>query len=68
MWQAQRGIQLKERAQDLTLSLKLWSAHKKGPNMSAFWKTQQEAERVRGSVAPNQWTEAADLIVELGKV
>jgi hypothetical protein len=28
--QAQSGIQLKGRSQDLTLLLRLWSAHKKG--------------------------------------
>jgi hypothetical protein len=46
-WQAQSGIQVKERSQGLTLLLRLWSAHKKGPIMTALQKTQQAAERVR---------------------
>jgi hypothetical protein len=46
-WQAQSGIQLKGRSQSLTLLLKLWSAHKKVPSMTALWKNQQAAERVR---------------------
>jgi hypothetical protein len=45
--QAQRGIRLKGRPQGLTLLLRLWRAHKKGPSMTAFWKTQLAAERVR---------------------
>jgi hypothetical protein len=45
--QAQSGIQLKGRSQGLTLSLRLWSAHRKGPSMTALRKTQQAAERVR---------------------
>ena len=44
--QAQSGIQLKG-AQDLTLLLRLWSTHKKGPVMTVLQKTQQAAERVR---------------------
>ena len=35
------------RSQGLTLLLRLWCTHKKGPIMTALWKTQQEAERVR---------------------
>ena len=45
--QVQSGFQLKERSQGLTLLLRLWSAHKKGSIMTALWKTQQAAERVR---------------------
>jgi hypothetical protein len=45
--QAQSGIQLKERSQGLTLLLRLWGTHKKGPSMTALWKTHQAAERVR---------------------
>ena len=42
------GIQHKgRRSQSLTLLLRLWSAHKKGPSMIALLKTQQAAERVR---------------------
>jgi hypothetical protein len=47
--QAQSGIQLKEKSKDLTLLLRLWSAHQKGPTMTALRKTQQAAERVRCS-------------------
>jgi hypothetical protein len=39
-WQAQSGIQVKERSQGLTLLLRLWSAHKKGSIMTALRKTQ----------------------------
>ena len=46
--QAQSGIQLKGRPQGLTLLLRLWNTHKKGPIMTILQKTQQEAERVRG--------------------
>ena len=68
LWQAQSGIQLKERFQGLTLLLGLWSTHKKGPSMILLWKTQQAAERVRcGYLHPTngqkQWTP----VVELGK-
>ena len=35
------------RPQDLTLLVRLWSAHKKGPSMTALKKTLQAAERVR---------------------
>jgi hypothetical protein len=59
--QAQSEIQLKGRPQGLTLLLRLWSAHKKGPIMTAppkdptsSWKSQMQI------VVPNQWTEAAD--------
>jgi hypothetical protein len=45
--QAQSGIQLKGRSQGLTLLLRLWSAHKKEPSMTALRKTQQAAEKVR---------------------
>jgi hypothetical protein len=34
--QTQSGIQLKGRSQDLTLLLRLWSTHKKGPIMTAL--------------------------------
>jgi hypothetical protein len=36
--QAHSGIQLKWRSQGLTLLLRLWSAHKKGPIMTALQK------------------------------
>jgi hypothetical protein len=45
--QDQSGIQLKGRSQNLTLLLRLWCAHKKGPIMTALRKTQQAVERVR---------------------
>ena len=45
--QAQSESQLKGRYQGMTLLLRLWSTHKKGPNMTALLKTQQAAERVR---------------------
>ena len=59
--QAQSGIQLKGRFQGLTLLLRLWSAHKKGPIMTSPQKTQQRAEKSQMQIfAPNQWEEAAD--------
>jgi hypothetical protein len=42
--QAQSGIQLKGRSQDLTLLLRLWRAHKKGPIMTALQKLQQAVD------------------------
>jgi hypothetical protein len=42
--QAQSGIQLKRRLQGLSLFLRLWSTHKKGPTMTALQKTQVAAE------------------------
>jgi hypothetical protein len=44
--QVQSWTHLKGRPQGLTLLLRLWSAYKKGPIMTALQKTQQEAERV----------------------
>jgi hypothetical protein len=41
------GIQFKGRSQGLTLLLRLWSAHKKGPIMIALQKTQKAADRIR---------------------
>jgi len=46
-WQAQIGIQLKGRAQDLTLLLMLWCAKKQGPIIAALQKAQWAAEGVR---------------------
>jgi hypothetical protein len=40
----QSGIQLKRRSQGLTVLLRLWSTHKKGPIIITFQKTQQAAE------------------------
>ena len=37
----------KGRSQGLTLLLRLWNTHKKGPIMIALWKIQQATERVR---------------------
>jgi hypothetical protein len=59
--QVQSWIWLKGWPQNLTLLLRLWSAHKKGPIMSIYplkdptgsWKGQMEL------FVPNQWTEAA---------
>jgi hypothetical protein len=45
--QAQSRIQLKGRSQGLTLLLRVWSTHKKGPSMTVPRKTQQAAKRVR---------------------
>jgi hypothetical protein len=45
--QTQSRIQLMGRSQGLTLSLRLWISHKKGPSMTALRKTQKAAERVR---------------------
>jgi hypothetical protein len=66
--QAQSGIQLKGRSQGLTLLLRLWSAHKKGPIMTALRKTQQAAERVRGKyLHPSNGQKQLTPIVELWK-
>ena len=67
-WQAQTRIQLKGRSQGLTLLLRLWSAHKKGPSMTTPWKTQQAAERVRCRyLYPTNGQKHLTPVVELGK-
>ena len=57
-WQAQFGIQLKERSQGLTLLLRLWRTHKKDESTpdvpTSSWKSQMRI------FAPNQGTETAD--------
>jgi len=59
--QTQSGIQLKGRPQGLTLLLRQWGTHKKEPIMTALWKIQQAAERVRCSQMCTQpMVEAAD--------
>jgi hypothetical protein len=63
--QPQSGIQLKGRSQDLTLFLRLWSAHKKGPIMTALQKTQQASERVR-YLNPINGQKQLSPVVELG--
>ena len=66
--EAQSGIQLKGRSQGLTLLLRLCSAHKKGPSMTALQKTQQAAERVRCRyLHPTNGQKQLTPVVELGK-
>jgi hypothetical protein len=43
-WEAWIGTQVKGGPQGLTLLLSLWSAHKKEPITTAFWKAQQAPE------------------------
>ena len=67
-WQAQSGIQLKSRSQCLTLLLRLWSAHKKGPIVTKLRKTQQAAERVTCRyLHPTNGKKLLIHVVELGK-
>ena len=67
-WQAQSGMQLKGRSQDLTLLLRLWSAHKKEPSMTVPRKTQQAAERVKCSfLHPTNVQKQLTPVVELGE-
>jgi hypothetical protein len=67
-WQGQSGIQLKGRSQGLTLLLRLWSTHKKGPSMTALRKTQETAERVRCKyLHPTNGQKLLTPVVELGK-
>jgi hypothetical protein len=67
-WQAQSGIQLKGRLQDLTLLLRLWGAHKNGPSMTALRRTQQAAERVRCRyLHPTNRQKQLIPVTELGK-
>jgi hypothetical protein len=67
-YKAQSGIQLKGRSQGLTLLLRLWSTHEKGPIMNDLRKTQQAAERVRGRyLHPTNRQKQLIPIVELGK-
>lgn len=55
------GSSLRGGPTGLSLLLRLWNAHKKGPIMTTLWKTQWVAERVRCWYLYNQWTEADDL-------
>ena len=66
--QPQSRIQFKGRFQALTLSLRLWRAYKKRPIMTALWKTQQAAERVRCRyLHPTSGQKPLTFIVELGQ-
>jgi hypothetical protein len=66
--QSQSGIQLKGRPHNLTLLLRLWRAHKKGPSMNIFWKTQQAAQKVRCRyLHPTSRQKQLTPVVELGK-
>jgi hypothetical protein len=57
------------RSQGLTLLLRLWNTHKKGPSMTAFQKTQQAAERVRCRyLHPTNGQKLLIPVVELGKM
>ena len=52
----------------LTVLLRLWSAYKKGPIMTALRKTQQAAERVRCRyLHPSDGQKLLTLEVELGE-
>jgi hypothetical protein len=52
----------------LTLLLRLWSTHKKGPIMTTLQKTQQAAERVRCRyLHPMRGQKQLTPVVELGK-
>jgi hypothetical protein len=65
--QAQSEIQLKGRIQGLTLLLRLWSTHKKGPIMAALQNNQQ-SERVRCRyLHPTNGQKQLTPVVELGK-
>jgi hypothetical protein len=66
--QSQTAIHLKGMLQVMTLFLRLWSAHKKGPIMTALRKTKQADERIRCRYY--QSTNGKKLltpVVELGK-
>jgi len=66
--QAQSVFQLKGRPQGLTLLLRLWGTHRKGPIMTALQKTQQAALRVRFRyVHPTNGQKLLTPVVELGK-
>lgn len=56
------------RSQGLTLLLRLWSVHKKGSIITALWKTQQAAERVRSRyLRPTNGQTLLVPVVKLGK-
>jgi hypothetical protein len=60
--------ELKGKSQGLTLLLRLWSAHKKGPSMITLQKTQQAAERVKCRyLHPTNGQKQLTPMVELGK-
>jgi hypothetical protein len=67
-WYVQSRIQLKGSSQGLTILLRLWCAHKQGPGITAFQKTQQAAEWVRcRSLYPTNGQKQLTPVVELGK-
>jgi hypothetical protein len=67
--QTQSGIQLKGRPQGMTLLLSLWSVHKKVPIMTALWKTQPAAEKVRSRyLHATNGQKLLTPVVELGKL
>jgi hypothetical protein len=54
--------------QGLSVLLRLWSIHKKGPSTTALQKTQQAAERVRSRyLYPTNGQKQLNPVVELGK-
>jgi hypothetical protein len=67
--QAQSGIQLNGRSQELTLLLRLWSTNIKEPIMITLQKTEQAAERVRCRyLHPTNGQKLLTPVVELGKM
>jgi hypothetical protein len=62
------GIQLKGRSQGLTLLLRPWSTHKKGPSMTALQKTQQAAEIRCCYLHPTNGQKQLTPVVKLGKL
>ena len=67
-WQAQIGIHLNGRLQDLTLLLMLRCAYRQEPSMAALQETQQAAERIRYRyVHPINGQKLLTPVVELGK-
>ena len=52
----------------MTLLLRLWHVHKTGPSITALWKTQQAAERVRCRyLHPTNEQKLLTTVVELGE-
>ena len=54
--------------QGLIILLRVWSTHKKGPQMTALQNTQQAAERIRYRyLHPTNGQNLQTIVIELGK-
>jgi hypothetical protein len=65
--QAQSGIQLKGRSQGLTLLLRLWNTHNKGPIMTAPERPNKQLKESDADICTQPMDRAADPCGALGE-